>query len=427
MNLRRSITDGIPRLVAVTLCSVLMSVAQAQQVTITFLHVQSENTYTSVIQAFEKANPGIRIREQRVPFDQLNSQVQARVGAGDDSIDLYGVDEPRVPALVKRGLLLDLSAQKSEVVEKTTPQAVAATSVGDKLYALPQWTSTQVLFFNKNLLAKAGLQPPSADPSKRLTWDVLLADAKKAQGAGAKFGFGFDQVDRYYQLQPLFESSGAGSGLIGPGLLTPDVNSPQWVKTMAWYGNLYKTGLSPRGVTPEQMPSLFLNGQLAYFLGGPWNFAAFSQASDRLKWAIASHPYFADGKPVTPTDSWAVGINPHSKHQAEALKFAMFMTLDDDGALLSTEMNPLPPANKLAFERYLQEQTKLGGNSTATYANLLRYELKNTAISRPRTIGYVSFEDVMNKAFSDVRNGADANQTLDRAQSQLKSLFSRMR
>jgi hypothetical protein len=40
---------------------------------------------------------------------------------------------------------------------------------------------------------------------------------------------------------------------------------------------------------------------------------------------------------------------------------------------------------------------------------------------------YVSFEDVMNKVFSDVRNGVDAKQTLERAQDQLKSLFSRMR
>ena len=323
--------------------------------------------------------------------------------------------------------MLDLSAQKNEVVAKAIPEAVAVTSVDGKLYALPQWTSTQVLFYNKDLLAKAALQPPSADPSKRMTWDALLADAKRTQGAGAKFGFGFDQVDRYYQLQPLFESSGAGSGLTGPGLLTPDVDSPQWIKTLSWYGDLYKTGLSPRGVAPEQMPSLFVNGQLAYFLGGPWNFAEFSKARDRLKWGIAPHPYFANGKPVTPTDSWAVGINPHSKHQAEALKFAMFMTVDDNGALLSTEMNPLPPSNKVAFDRYLQEQTKRGGASTATYATLLPYELKNTAVSRPRTIGYVSFEDVMNKAFSDVRNGADANQTLARAQSQLKSLFSRMR
>ena len=208
--------------------------SRAEDVTINFLHAQNERTYGPVIEAFEKANPGIKVREQRVPFDQLNAQVQARIGAGDDSIDLYGVDEPRVPALAKRGLLMDLSAQKNLVVEKTTPEAVAATSTDGKLYALPQWTSTQLLFYNKDLLAKAGITPPSADPAHRMTWDQLLADAKKVQAAGAKYGVAFEQVDRYYQLQPLFESSGAGSGLTGPGLLTPAVNTEKWVQTMTW-------------------------------------------------------------------------------------------------------------------------------------------------------------------------------------------------
>jgi multiple sugar transport system substrate-binding protein len=59
-----------------------------------------------------------------------------------------------------------------------------------------------VLFYNKDLLQKAGITPPSGDPTGRLTWDQLLADARKAQQAGARWGFCFEQVDRYYQLQP---------------------------------------------------------------------------------------------------------------------------------------------------------------------------------------------------------------------------------
>jgi len=403
-----------------------MTSAMAEDVTINFLHSENERTYKPVVEAFEKANPGIKIREQIVPFDQLNAQIQARIGAGDDSIDIYGADEPRVPALAKRGLLKDVSSEIEKVTAATTPQAVSATTADGKLYALPQWTSTQMLFYNKDLLEKAGIEMPSADPAKRLTWDQLLVNARKAQEAGAKYGFGFEQVDRYYQLQPLFESSGAGSGLTGDDLLTPDVNSPKWVETMAWYGDLYKTGLSPRGVPAEQMSPLFLNGQIAYFVAGPWNFLDFGK-SETLKWGIAPHPYFADGKPVTATDSWAVGISPHSKHPEEALKFASYLTINDEGALLTTAANPLPPANKAAFAKNVETQTKLGGEATAPYGTLLAHELSTTSVSRPRTVGYVAFEEVMNKAFSDVRNGADPKQTLDRAEKQLKATFSRLK
>jgi multiple sugar transport system substrate-binding protein len=47
-------------------------------------------------------------------------------------------------------------------------------------------------------------------------------------------------------------------------------------------------------------------------------------------------------------------------------------------------------------------------------------------VSRPRSIGYVAFEEVMNRAFSDIRNGADVRSTLEQAQNQLTSALSRL-
>ena len=399
--------------------------AAAATTTITFLNAERPATYAPVIAEFEKENPTIKVQDQPVPFDQLNAQIGARVGGGDTSVDLYAVDEPRVPSLASRGLLKDLSAVKRQVVAAMPPKAVAITSYKGKLYALPEWTSTQLLFYNADLLSKAGITPPPSAIAGRLTWKQLLTDAKAAQKAGARWGFGFDQVDRYYQLQPLLESNGAGSGLTGPNLLTPAVDTPKWVETMDWYGDLFKSGLSPRGITPEQMPDLFQNGKLAFFVGGPWNFDRFAKMSG-LRWGIAPQPYFAGGKPVTPTDSWAVGISPHSRHQAAALEFALFMTVDTKGDLLTTSQNPLPPANTAAFALYLKHVTASGGGATAPYGTILQYELQHTAVSRPRTVGYIVFEQIMDRAFSDVRNGADARSELSRTEAQLRTAFSRL-
>ena len=404
----------------------LPSAHAAGVTTITFLNPERPETYAPIIAAFEKANPDIKVRDETVPFDQLNGQVEARIGTGDTSVDVYAVDEPRVPALASRGLLKDLSAVRPQAEAAMTPEAMRVTTFQGKLWALPEWSSTQLLFYNVDLLQKAGIAPPSSDIPKRLTWATVIADAAAAKKSGAVWGFGFEQVDRYYQLQPLFESDGAGSGLTGPGLLTPAVNTPKWIQTLAWYGKLFSSQLSPRGITPEQMPDLFRDGKLALFVGGPWNFREFS-AANGLKWGIAPHPYFAEGKPVTPTDSWAVGINPHSDHQAAALKFALFLTVDTQGDLLTTANNPLPPANKVAFEENVKRVSASDGTVTAPYASILDYELSHTAVSRPRTIGYVVFEQIMNRTFSDVRNGADPKEDLTRAQDQLQVAFRRLK
>ena len=38
---------------------------------------------------------------------------------------------------------------------------------------------------------------------------------------------------------------------------------------MAWYGDLYRSGLAARGIAPEQMPDLFRDGKLAFLVAGP--------------------------------------------------------------------------------------------------------------------------------------------------------------
>ena len=397
----------------------------AADVTLNFLFTQPPATWDSVIAAFEKANPGIKIARQQVPFDALNAAVQSRIGSKDTSIDVFGCDEPRVPAFSRRGFLTDLSDMRATFEKSVSREAIDAVSAGGKIWSFPLWTSTQVLFYNKDLLAKAGLPEPPLDVNKRMTWEAVVEASKKAQAAGAKWGFGFDQVDRYYQLQSLYDSNGAGPGLTGADMLTPAITTPKWIETTDWYGKLFSSGLSPRGIPAEQMPPLFAAGQVAYMMAGPWQMAVFFKAQD-LHFGMAATPYFATGKPSTPTDSWSMAVSPYSPNREAAMKFASFMTLDDAGALFSTEGQPLPPANKAAFEAYLKRMTAQGGEVTKGYDALVRHELANTAVHRPRTIGWVNFEQIMNKAFSDVRNGADAAATLKATEEQLRTAFSRL-
>ena len=400
--------------------------AFAATVTLNFVHAQPPDAYATVIAAFEKQHPDIKIQQQSIPFEQLNAQVQARLGSRDTSVDLYGADTPRIPAFARRGFLMDLSSLRPAIEAVASPSDISAVSAGGKIWALPEWTSTQLLFYNKELLQKAGVTPPPSDPKERLTWKALLDAARKVKAAGGRWGFSFEQVDRYYQLQPLYTSAGAGPGLTGPDLMQPAVTTDQWIATTEWYHDLFTSGLSPRGITPEQIPDLFTNGELAFLVAGPWNLGSFNQAS-KLRYGIAPMPYFATGKPATPTDSWAVGISPYTEHKDETLAFAKFLTLDPKGALMTVKKRPLPPVNKIAYKTYLTEVTKSGGATTAPLENIITYELANTAVHRPRSVGYVAFEEVMNRAFSDIRNGAEVKPTLERAQSSIRSAFSRIR
>jgi multiple sugar transport system substrate-binding protein len=400
--------------------------AASGPVTLGFVGPELAATFTPVIAAFEKANPTIKIKYTSVPFDQLNSTLQARLGSKDKSIDVYTADQSRIPSLAARGFLTDLSEFKAQADQNNLPTQVEASSYQGKLFSLPIWTSSQFLFYNKDLLSKAGVTPPSADAAQRWTWEQVTDAAKKAQAAGAQYGLLFDQVDRYYQLQVLAESAGGGSGLTGEDLLKPDLNNPGWTKAMQWYGQIHADKVSPRGIGPDQMNPLFSAGKSAFFVGGPWAITAM-KGNKKLNWGVAPHPYFAGGNPVTPTDSWSWGINPASANQEAAKKFLQFVSLTREGSLESIKSVFIIPANKQAFDEYQTQLDASDPPSTTGASKLMAYELENTAVHRPRSVGYVQFEDIMLKVLGDVRNGADPAKRLSDANSQIEQAFARLK
>jgi multiple sugar transport system substrate-binding protein len=391
--------------------------------TLTFVNAQDPGTFDKVIAAFQTANPTIKIKQQAVPFDDLNATVQSRLGAKDPGIDLFDVDEPRLAAFAARGFLEPLDDLRQQAGDRIDPNALKITTYQGKQYAMPRWTSSQLLYYNKALLAKANITAPSSDPKSPVTWEQVSADGKRAQAAGAKYGLIFDQVDRYYQLEPLPASLGGGPGLTGENLLQPDVTGTAWTQAFTWYHSIFADGVAPRGINPEQTPSLFASGQTAFFAGGPWNAAAFDKDKS-VDYGVAPFPRFAQGKPATSTDSWSTGISPFGKHKDAAKKFLAYMTTDPAGATQTISNNI--PVQRQAFQQYLGD-LKAKGPRYADIAAIVQQALASSSVSRPISVGYVDFESVMNKAFADIRNGTDATTRLQQASTELDRTLTKYR
>lgn len=399
----------------------------SQNVTLRFVGYQPTSDVQDVITGFQTANPTIKIKYESVPFAQLNDVLQTRLGSGDTNLDVYTADQPRIAALANRRFLLDINEKVGDVKNILPTAAIEASSADGKLYSLPIANSSQLLYYNADLLKKAGVTPPTTDPTRRWTWEQVVDAAKKAQAAGAKWGIMFEQVSRYYQLQPLFESAGGGSGLTGDKLLTPAITNAGWIKGATFYGQLFANKLSARGIPADQITPLFTGGQVAFYIAGPWQLNTFEQTKG-LNFGVAAHPYFAGGKPVTPTGSWSWGINPRTQNADAALKFLKYASLDTEGCAKANSQKGVVsgmPANTQSLDQYFASAT-FKAESAKGVSDLIKYELQNTAVIRPRTIGYIQFEDIMGAALEDIRNGAPVAQRLQKASDDLKAAFSRL-
>lgn len=378
-----------------------------------------------VIDAFQKEHPNITVKYEAVPFDDFNSVLAARLTNSSDAIDVFDVDMPRTDAYVARGWLADLTKTFPELEGAVDPGSFEAATVDDALYTMPYQTSTNIMYYNKTLLTAAGIPFPSADPAARSTWEQVTADAAKTVAAGAPNGLVFDQINRYYQLQPLAESAGGGPGATGEGNLTPDITNEGWTKAFTWYGSLFADGLSPRGVAVADTPNMFAAGQIAYYVGGPWWGTQFV-AESGLDFGVAPFPAFDGGEASTPTGGWSLGLNPKAstdRANAAAL-FMRFMGIDNGGYAQYMSALAVPPSNLEGSAKFYDSDT-FKDPRFAGVVDLMKYELANTATLRLQTVGYVEFEDVLTKTFDDIINGTDASTALENATSELDDAWAK--
>lgn len=378
--------------------------------------------YANVVAEFEKAHPTITVDYQSVPFDDLNATIEARVSSKAGTPDVYWADAPRMAALTARGYTTDVTQQFSEYASDWSEQALEAVTVNGAMQGVPIATSTMMLFYNKDLLDAAGVAyPESGDPEARTTWEQLATDAEKAVAAGAPNGILMGQFDRYFQLEPLAVGLGGSAGATGEGNLTPDITSQPWIDAMTWYGSIFESGAAPRATASDQSDATFAAGKSAYFVQGPWTLPNLDDAP--FDWGVAYMPRFESGEAVTPTGSWALAMNPFSKNKEAAAIFMKFMAVDNREVDPVNADMPVNAAYQDAFYGQPLYQTEQG----QTAREIMTFEQANTAVNRLSTVGYVEFEDILSRAFADIRNGADPATALQSASDELEIAWKKYR
>ncbi|MGX5769243.1 ABC transporter substrate-binding protein [Microbacterium trichothecenolyticum] len=374
-----------------------------------------------VVAAFEEAHPTIDVNYQYVPFDDLNSVLDTRITSKSGDPDVFWVDQPRVPALSARGYLEDLTAAFDGRLDGLVPATVESSSYEGKLWSVPIANSTQVLFYNKDILDAAGITPPGSS-GERVTWQELKELGAQAQASGgADIGLMVGQPNRYYQLEPIPVSAGGGIGVTGDDMLTPDFTNDGWVDAMTYYGSLFADGVSPKGVTPEQTDSTFLAGKTAFFVEGNWMVPKMLDAT--FNWGAALNPVWDGGDPATPTGSWSLGINPFSKNKEAAAIFIDWMAIEGEGGYGQYRAFAELPANVEGLESYLGGPAFTSSEGGKQAAAVISEETQTSAVPRASTVGYIEFEEIIGRAFSDIANGADPADALAAAESELTNAW----
>ena len=133
------------------------------------------------------------ITTQVLPQDagQQRIQLARRLAARDPEIDLMSIDPPFTAEFADAGFLAEVPQDAKAELEKqgTFTGALDAATWKDKLVVFPFWSNTQVLWYRKSFVEKAGL-----DMSQPVTWDQII-DA--ASDNNAKIGVQANKYEGY--------------------------------------------------------------------------------------------------------------------------------------------------------------------------------------------------------------------------------------
>ncbi|HVP89259.1 MAG TPA: extracellular solute-binding protein [Casimicrobiaceae bacterium] len=236
----------------------------ADKVTITFANWAAAEGTTKpsieqVIADFEKSHPDIQIKSEAISFSEIARQLALRVKAGNppDVAQLAGNDTFVVAATGKLEPLTSYIGADLKV--KLKPDALAGLQYQGQLIALPWTLAPAGFWYNKAVMAKAGLDPEKPPRTiEELT--VAMAAIKKSQPDVIPLGL--DTTNRPFSLQsnwPWMETFGATP--IGP---KGRADSSEMKRYLAWMRDLAKAGYIDPGRKIGEFRPLAAQDKIAF-------------------------------------------------------------------------------------------------------------------------------------------------------------------
>ncbi|WP_123039217.1 ABC transporter substrate-binding protein [Cohnella candidum] len=270
---------------------------------LTYTASGQEETLKSMVDAFQSANPDVKVDYEVVPYADYTTKLNTLLASGS-APDLFELGYENFRAYAAKGQLLDLTPTiaadtsfKPDVYKKL---AYDAFNYDGKQMGVTESFSDVVLFYNKDLFDAKGLKYPDAS----WTWKEELEAAQKLTDADNGV-WGTYAPLQFYEFYKTIAQNGGG---VWDASGKPTINSPANVEALQWMidkAGKYKVSPALNDDTfnqPDADLNAFAAGKLAMARFGIWNFAKFAKEA-QFNWDIAlepgnkqkAHHFFADG------------------------------------------------------------------------------------------------------------------------------------
>ena len=306
--------------------------------------------FNTLIAEFEAENPDITVRWVDVPWGDMQSKILTAVSAGT-APDVVNLNPDFASQLAGKQAWLPLGdrvpeADKSLYLDKIWQ---ANTLNGDS-FGLPWYLTTRVTLYNQSLFESAGLTEPPA------TYAELAVAAEKIRAATGKYAFfisfvpedAADVLQSFVQMGvPLVDENGDAA-----------FDTPEGRAVFQYWTDLYQQELLPREVLTQghrRAVELYQAGETAILASGAEFLSTIEKNAPDIAADTASAAQITGdtGKKNVAVMNLVI---PRSTDAPEAaLKFALYVTNDDNQLSFAKAANVLPSTAAALTDSYFTE------------------------------------------------------------------------
>ena len=244
-----------------------------------------------LLDSFEREHPGVRVRIEQLPWTAAHEKLLTAF-AGNATPDVAQLGNTWLPELVALDALepLDGNMQASSDIDARDyfPGIWDTNIVNGRLYGVPWYVDTRLLFYRRDLLAKAGFAAP---PRTWVEWMQMLTAVKQSVGPGRyAILLPLNEYDplvalALQQTEPLLRDDGRFGNFRSEGFR----------RTWRFFLSMYERGLAPPATNNEiaNVWNEFARGYFSFYISGPWQIGEFKRrlpAELQSAWTTAPLP-----------------------------------------------------------------------------------------------------------------------------------------
>ncbi len=275
-------------------------------------------TIDQIVADFEKQNPKIKIQQTELTWNNGHEKIAIALGSNSGP-DLLELGSDWIPEFVAAGRITDVTANLKGVYSEYTGWGPVRHN--GTLYGMPWILGTRVMFYNRDLLTKAGFK------SHYIPIDLtqLMQATVRVDSLGDDiYGWGSNSAEKhrlYKKFLPFFWTFGAT--FYSQNNEYSIISSMESGKALTFYKQLNDSCAMID--TQRRLEDAFLAGKIGAVLSGDWLLKRIKKEKPDLNFITGLFPGQKGAGKSFLGGEYLV-VNEDSKNKGAALKFMKFLS-----------------------------------------------------------------------------------------------------